>query len=114
MRMRSRGGQNLSEGNEILSNEEQQKIIDELKGEASKQASHFRGIFSFIFLSIAAIFGVCFGYCMYQPWGLLHQKHFIDKIPHNAFLLYYALSSYCFVVAGLLVKVPKKFIYSFN
>lgn len=102
--MRSRGATSKSE-DEILSNEEQQKIIDDLKSEASNQSNYFRKVFSFIFMSIAAVFGICLCYSWYQPWGLYHQQHFVDKIPHVAFLAYYTLSMYCFVVAGLLVKV---------
>jgi hypothetical protein len=103
--MRSRGATSKSE-DEILSNEEQQKIIDDLKSEASNQSNYFRKVFSFIFMSIAAVFGICLCYSWYQPWGLYHQQHFVDKIPHAAFLAYYTLSMYCFVVAGLLVKDP--------
>lgn len=104
MSMRSRGATGKSE-EEILSNEEQQKIIDDLKSQASQQSNLFRKVFSFIFFSIAAAFGICLCFSWYQPWIFLHQQHFKDKLPHAAFLVYYALSMYCFVIAGLLVKV---------
>lgn len=106
MRMRSRAsGPASNEEVEILSTEEQQRVIDELKTEASRQSGFFRNVFYVIFMGVAIAFLICLGYSFVQPWGLLHQQHFKDKIPHAAFLLYYALSAYCFIVAGLLVKV---------
>lgn len=113
MRMRSRANQSSAEESDILSNEEQQKVIEQLRVEAVSQSGFFRNIFFLIFLSVALAFLICFGYSLTQPWSLSHQQHFRDKVPHNAFLLYYALSSYCFIVAGLLVKVATKFIFNF-
>lgn len=103
--MRSRANGPSNNEVEILSTEEQQKVIDELKTEASQQSGFFRNVFFVIFMGVAIAFLVCLGYSFVQPWSLMHQQHFKDKIPHAAFLLYYALSAYCFIVAGLLVKV---------
>lgn len=103
--MRSRANGPSTNEVEILSTEDQQKVIDELKAEASQQSGFFRNAFFVIFMGVAFAFLICLGYSFVQPWGLMHQQHFKDKIPHAAFLLYYALSAYCFVVAGLLVKV---------
>eukprot|EP01033_Poteriospumella_lacustris_P000102 gene102-gene273 len=104
--MRSRANGPSNNEVEILSTEEQQKVIDELKTEASQQSGFFRNVFFVIFMGVAIAFLVCLGYSFVQPWSLMHQQHFKDKIPHAAFLLYYALSAYCFIVAGLLVKDP--------
>lgn len=103
--MRSRGSQQNTGNEDILSEEDQQKVISELKEEASSQADYFRKVFFAIFITVSAVFLICLGYSFYWPWGLMHQQHFKDKVSHNAFLLYYALSAYCFLVAGLLVKV---------
>lgn len=103
--MRSRANGPSNSEVEILSTEEQQKVIDELKKEASQQSGFFRHVFFVIFMGVAIAFLICLGYSFVQPWSLMHQQHFKDKIPHAAFLLYYALSAYCFIVAGLLVKV---------
>lgn len=90
---------------EILSNEEQQKVIDELKLQAESQTGTVRTIFYVLFLGIAIIFGFCLIMTTYNPWSLQHQFHFKDLVPHWAFQVYYLFSAYCFIVAALLVKV---------
>lgn len=114
--MRSRTGVGRSspatnESVEILSNEEQQKVIDELKGEAATQSNIFRQIFSILFLVIAGLFCFCFGYSFNQPWALHHQIAFKDLVTHETFLAYYCLSAYCFVIASLLVRVSSSIVH---
>lgn len=100
-----RASTSVKETVEILSNEEQQKIIDELKLQAESQTGSARTIFHILFLGIAAMFVFCLVLTTYLPWSIQHQFHFKDLVPHWAFQAYYLFSAYCFLVAALLVKV---------
>jgi hypothetical protein len=102
---RGNSGVSSSDTPEIISSEEQQKLIDDLKQQASSQTKTFRFYFYLLFLFIAGLFLVGFVCMTYYPWQLDHQRHFQSLIPVWAFQIYYLFSAYCFYVAAQLVNV---------
>lgn len=90
---------------EILSTDQQEEVIEELRAQAASQTSTARFCFHVLFLGIALIFVVCIFFSARYPWVMDHQRHFKDILPHWGFQLYYATSAACFMIAALLVKV---------
>jgi hypothetical protein len=98
----------------ILSEEEQVKIIEDMKLEAIQQTETFRKIFSAIFVIVAIIFIICTALAFNEPYKLHHQKHFADLVPNEFFLAYYVGSSFCFIVAALVARVSALISYHHN
>jgi hypothetical protein len=91
----------------ILSEEEQEKIISEVKDEANLQSDLFRKIFSGLFIIIAVIFIICGLITFNEPYKMEHQKHFRSLVPVEFFLIYYVGSAFCFCVAAAVARVIK-------
>jgi hypothetical protein len=98
-----------SERTPILTDEEQRKMIDDMKEQAIQQTEGFRKMFSGIFIVFALIFVVCGVVTLNEPYKFDHQKHFADMVPVEFFLIYYLGSTFCFIVAALVARVRNFF-----
>lgn len=112
--MKNRGNSSSnSDGNsEMLTEEEQKKIIEDMKQEASQQADYFRKLFSLLFIIIALIFIIIAFLSFIRPFTLEHQRHFAELVPLEFFLIYYIGSAFCFTVAALVARVSTVIFHS--
>jgi uncharacterized membrane protein len=97
----------------ILSEEEQEKLINEVKDEANQQSDLFRNIFAGLFIVIGIIFIICGLITFNEPYKLEHQKHFRSLVPVEFFLIYYVGSAFCFGVAAAVARVRLPVFFSF-
>eukprot|EP01040_Poterioochromonas_malhamensis_P007532 gene7532-8130_t len=107
MKNRGNSSSNIDGSNEVLTEEEQKKIIEDMKQEASQQADYFRKLFSLLFIIIALIFMIVAFLSFIRPFTLEHQRHFAELVPLEFFLIYYIGSAFCFIVAALVARNPQ-------
>lgn len=90
---------------EPLDSTEQQKIIDDMRAAAEKQANDSRLVCFVVFLGIALIFAICFVYSFLIPFSFNHQMAFQELIPIEAFSLYYFSSCCTYLALAVMVRV---------
>ena len=112
MKNRGNSSSNIDGSNEVLTEEEQKKIIEDMKQEASQQADYFRKLFSLLFIIIALIFMIVAFLSFIRPFTLEHQRHFAELVPLEFFLIYYIGSAFCFIVAALVARVSTVIFHS--
>lgn len=105
--MKRVGSPKSNDSSVVMSEEEQNKIIDDLKLEAQNQTKTIRYAFHIVFLVVALILFVCFFYTMYSPWEFEHQKHFKGLFKLEIFQVFYLCSGYCFFISAYLVQVER-------
>lgn len=93
------------QGAQPLTEDEQDKIIENLKKEAKQQMQTIRNYFSFIFAFVAVLFIVLTVYTSEDPYILTQPMKLTHLQEHELIILYYVSSSICFAVSALVVKV---------
>jgi hypothetical protein len=90
---------------EPMDEQEQVRVINELKAQATTQTQQSRYQFSMLFMLFAGVFCISAVYSTFYPWQMEHQKHFQTILPHWIFVAHYMVSAFCFYVSALVVKV---------
>lgn len=101
----SKNGRKAEIDSSILSEEEQSKVLEDLRYEASMQNQFTRKAFAFLFYLVAIILTTTVIYSALFPWELQHQKPFEHIISNKIFELFYCGSIYCVLVASLIVDL---------
>lgn len=90
---------------EILTSDEQERLLQELRDSMASQNRTIRAGFSVIFSVVAAIYCFCFVSFAYEPWSLVHQQRFEFIVAAPALMGYYAVSCYVFVLSTVICQV---------
>ena len=88
-----------------IDDDEQVKIITELREKAANHATSTRFWFCNIFRVIAVLLHITLLYSFWFPWSLEHQKHFEGIVPHRLFQAFYVVSIYIAITASEIMKV---------
>ena len=86
---------------EPLDEEQQEKVVAELRATAKRQAASARRIFSILYKFIVCVFLFCFGYSNFYPWEIAHQSVFYGMVPLLVFHVYYVAMAIIFFIAAL-------------
>ena len=84
-----------------LDEEQQEKVVAELRATAERQAANARRMFFILYKLIVCIFLFCFGFSYFYPWEIAHQTVFYGMVPLMAFHVYYVAMAIVFFIAGL-------------
>lgn len=90
---------------EVLSSEQQDKVLQELRDTMTAQNRAIRISFGAIFYFVAAVYCFCLLSFVHEPWSLVHQQRFEFHVAAPALLLYYGVAGLIFVFCALVCQV---------
>lgn len=99
----------LSSAVEVLTSDEQDRVIQELHDTMAAQNRTIRLAFGVIFCFVAAIYCFCLLAFLHEPWSLVHQQRFEFTVAPSLLMSYYAISCAVFVVAALVCQVSSSY-----
>lgn len=91
----------------MLTESEQERVVEELKEHADKQVRSSRSMFFVLYMLISLIFICCILHSVMFPMEMNHQEVFVGIVSNLAFILFYLLSCAVFSAAGIFIKVCK-------
>ncbi len=100
-----RDGASEGDTDRLLTNDEQEEILNDIQKNMEKQNIFFRKSFAIILYVISAIFVFCLLSFMYEPWELIHQQRFEFLVPTKLFTLYYFVSAIVYIISGRVCQV---------
>ena len=95
----------------ILTDEDQTKLLEEIRSEARKQDHFTRNAFSVLYFLIAALLTATTIYSFLFPWEMQHQKYFKPIVWEGGFEFFYIGSICCSLVSAFIVHSSH---YSFH
>lgn len=87
----------------ILTEEDQTKLLEEIRSEARKQTLFTRKAFAILYYLIAILLTSSAIYSFLFPWELHHQKYFKPIVSEEVFTIFYIGSIFCTLVSSLIV-----------
>jgi hypothetical protein len=90
---------------QLLTSDEQDRVLAELRDSMVLQNRKIRTGFSVLFYFVAAIYFFCLGSFLHEPWSLVHQQRFEFLVSPPALMAYYATSSFVFCFSALVCQV---------
>ena len=93
-----------------ISEEEQSKILEDLRVQALIQSKNTRYIFNIIFLALFVLMLILLGNSIVYPWQMEHQKHFENISNIVSFIGLYSVTGLGFIASSLIASVSNWFI----
>ena len=87
----------------ILTDEDQTKLLEEIRSEARKQDLFTRNAFAVLYFLITALLIATTVYSFLFPWEMHHQKYFKPIVSEGVFEIFYIGSICCTLVSAFIV-----------
>jgi hypothetical protein len=102
---RSGSGSKDADDAEILSPEEQDKVIRIMKEEMESHNRFIRSAFTVVFSGVALVFLFCLAAFLHEPWTMVHQQRFEGQVSAISMMIYYGVSAVAFAISAAICKV---------